>query len=102
MSRFDRKENPDLRKIIGIEGTGDGLDPLSKLTEIKSKGDKDLIGANRKTPDRPSPVPFGRSKYPPPSIHEQMRRRFHEAQERARLEHEALCALHNDDFDDCA
>ena len=43
-----------------------------------------------------------RSKYPPPSINEQMRRRFHEAQERARLEHEALCALHNDDFDDCA
>lgn len=58
MSHFNRSENPDLRKIRGIEGTGDGLDPLSKLTEINSKGDKELIGANRKTPDRPSPVPF--------------------------------------------
>jgi hypothetical protein len=43
-----------------------------------------------------------RSKYPPPSINEQMRRRFHEREERARADHEDLCALHNDDFDDCA
>ena len=43
-----------------------------------------------------------RSKYPPPSINEQMRRRFHEREEHARLKHQALCALHNDDFDDCA
>lgn len=38
---------------------------------------------------------------PPPSVNDRLRRRFHQAQERARSDHAAMCVRHGDDFGDC-
>lgn len=60
MSRCDRTPEKGSREAVFGQGTGDGLFPISLSQDLKSeegKNGRDIIGSNRETRFRPSPVP---------------------------------------------